>query len=115
MTTPERLRRRQRREGVAVIVIGVLLIFQGWYFQNEDQDQRDCTREQIQQLVETLEKRGGLAQRESDNTASVLLTASEATNGDEVAEALQEYRVESAKIKAARAANPIEFPTGECA
>jgi hypothetical protein len=114
VTTPERLRRRQRIELVMVLFVGIMLIVQSWYFQRENEQDRACTRVQVEQLVDTLERRGALAQRESDNTASVLLAASDATEGTDFQPVLDRYKVELAKIKEERANTPIEFPTGEC-
>ena len=114
MTTPERFRRRQRVEGIAVLVIGALLLVQAWYFQDQDKEQRECIRDQVQSVVNTLTARSGLAQRESDNTARVLTAAADADEQTDFRRVLDEYKLEQERITNAREANPIKYPTGEC-
>lgn len=122
MTTPERLRRRQRREGFAVIVIGLGLIFQQWYFGNRADDAaqanaatNECIARQFSKLSAVLSARSDLAQRESNAVADVLVTAANATNGDQVAAALRRYDRERRAIAKARKDNPLpKFPTGRC-
>ena len=114
MTTPEKFRRRQRIEGAAVTVIGALLLAQAWYFQNQDEEQRDCIRDQVQSVVNTLTARSGLAQRESDNTARVLIAAADADAETNFQSVLDRYKREQEAITAARDANPIKYPTGTC-
>lgn len=114
MTTPENFRRRQRIEGAAVAVIGALLLAQAWYFQDQDREQRDCIRDQVQSVVNTLTERGELAQRESDNTSRVILAAAEADENTDFGKVLEDYRTEQQAIAKERAENPIKYPTGTC-
>jgi len=114
VTTPERFRRRQRIEGAVVAILGILLLVQAWYFQDQDKEQRDCIRDQVQSVVNTLTERGELSQRESDNTSRVILAVSEATEEGEFRQVLEDYRTEQEAITAEREANPIAYPTGTC-
>jgi hypothetical protein len=122
VTTPEAFRRRQRFEGILVVIIGLGLLASTWYFNNRDEQRRDgiaatqeCIAQQFQKLSDTLSARSDLTQRESNAVADVLVTAAAAKSGDEVTEALRRYDVERRAIAKARKENPLpNFPTGRC-
>jgi hypothetical protein len=65
MTTPERLKRRQLIEGAMLIVIGLAMLWQSWYFAGQADEQRQCLVDNFQELSVALDARGDLAERES--------------------------------------------------
>lgn len=116
MTTPERLRRRQRIEGVVLILLGVLMVLQSWHVQSNANDQRECLQGNFTALSEALDARGGLAAREGAATEAVIRAVS-AADGDEAAldEAFDAYEREQTAIDKVRADNPLPpFPPGTC-
>lgn len=143
MTTPERLRRRQRIEGAFIVVIGVLLVVSTLWFRHQDDEQRACIGENFADMSAALEARGLLAERETDlnrREARAQFAESKAnrvfyrdafasTTEADIFEAYGDYRARleridrtRAEIKAERQAvnkerkdNPIPaFPRGAC-
>lgn len=125
MTTPERLRARQRRELRAIVVIGILLVGLGAaqlatyvHFKQLDQRQRSCIAQNLGGLIGSLTVRGEIASRESraarlESRANRLESralnqeflprAFAATTQTEVFEAYGAYRVQLSKVNAMRA------------
>lgn len=143
MTTPERLRRRERRNGYALIVLGIVIGLVSIYFHQQDAAQRRCISEQFSKLSTALTVRGDLAKREARathkeaNAQKLESKANQMFYRDAFSSATQagvfdaygQYRVtihavnqERAhvqamreRIKAARANTPIpDFPAGTC-
>lgn len=80
MTTPERLKRRQLIEGAMLIVIGLLMIAQSWYFNAQGREQRECLQRNFTALSEALDVRSALTDRETAaaqrlNTAELRVTS----------------------------------------
>lgn len=143
MTTPERLRRRQRIEGTFLVIIGLLLIVSTLWFRYQDHQQRTCLATNFGNLRSALEVRGDLANRDSRanrlETAAAriearslnkfLVAAFAATDQSGVLEAYGDYRVSVMKaaeirervdrrreqIRKEREGTPIPaFPEGTC-
>lgn len=129
MTTPERLRRRQRIEGVFLVVIGVGTLLQFNYFHHQDQDQRDCLYDVIAAQNAALTARGDLAQQDSEINASesaatrglivdVFASKSSEEARDSFEKAVKQWAEvddRRAEVKKKRAENPIpELPEGTC-
>lgn len=115
MTTPERLRSRQRTE-TRLVVATIILVFGSWAWSNhQDAKQQECVADNFSRLSAVLQARGALSQEESDATRRVLETAATATSGEPVAKALDEYLATQNDIKERRDHSPIPaFPTGKC-
>jgi hypothetical protein len=135
MTTPERLRRRQLVEGGLLIVIGILMLGQTFYFNAVDREQRRCVTENFQELSVALDARAALVDREtSQNQAlwSIYAEAAGLVNSDDdpsyelgpkeqhrlqekLVEQLLVYEDAIEEIKAERKENPLPpYPVGEC-
>lgn len=133
MTTPENLRRRQRIEGVIVILLAIFTVFQAVLFNIEDRAQRDCFESKFSDLSYALDARAGLAERESRATRDVLLVYAEAAGilkddpTKELTPAQQEalqvklvktlltYKSEIEDIQRERRDNPVPpYPVGIC-
>lgn len=119
MTTPERLRRRQRREssfialvGLAVLVSSLWLNSQDAAQQREDQTQRECIARNFTDLSEALNARAELAKKdarasrieaeanrlESRANNEFYRGAFAATGTAEVLDAYGDYRVTMAQV-----------------
>ena len=133
MTTPERLRRRQRIEGSALIIIALLMLGQSWYFNAEDRDQRACIQQNFVELSRALDARADLTQRETSQNKALWLIYAEAAGlvkDDPTAELkpkdqarlqrelvaqLLEYKREITEIEQERRENPLPpYPVGVC-
>lgn len=115
MVTPERFRRRQRIEGVALLILGVLTIILAIYFRAQDTAQRECVADKFSELARVLQIRGDLQQRDANSQARVILRVAKADDPSEVRSALDLYVSEQADIEAERARHPVPpFPAGSC-
>jgi hypothetical protein len=143
MTTPERLRRRQRIEGTFIALIGIFLVLSSLYSRHQYSTQRDCMAVNFGQLTDSLTARADLAAREAkvsrlESEATRLESrannqfykrAFAATDRSAVFAAYGKYRVRMAEVadmratvdrrrlhlSAKRDANPIPaFPAGTC-
>lgn len=135
MTTPERLKKRQRiiefTTGMYFFAVSIGVGVFVWDGEQKDAkreaaaaEQRqataavvECITDNFTDLAAALEARGKLTQRESDAVRKVLRTAAEVNGGSDAAvtRALDEYLIEQAKISDARERNPLPpFPSGEC-
>lgn len=116
MTTPERLRRRQRFIELILVPLVILCACGSVIYSNQQSDkQQACMADQFAKLSESLNARSNLSQRASNAVAKVLSTAANAKSGDEVAAALREYDRETRAIAKEREEHPLpKFPTGRC-
>lgn len=115
MTTPERLRRRQRRESAFIAVLafalGVVVLV---YRVQEGRDDR-CFEAYLKSDSETSQLRSGLVERESQATRDVLRGSGEVTTREEFEALLAAYDAELRAIDAERKDNPVEpFTTETC-
>ena len=129
MTTPERLRRRQRREEILLILLGVAVGLVSIYFHQRDVDSRQCMAHNFSDLSSALSVRGDLAAKdsaaneaESAATRQLIIDAFAAKNRQEAFAAFHKAQEGWAKVDKQRAqiqkereANPIpDFPAGTC-
>lgn len=133
MTTPEHFRRRQRIEGVIVILLAIFTVIQAVAFSLEDSDQRTCVERKFSELSEALEARSGLAARESEATRRVWAVYGEyagivkghpnqeLTPEDrerlqrQFVDALLNYQAEVKAVQRERRENPVPpYPVGSC-
>lgn len=115
MTTPERLRRRQRRESAFIAVLAMLLCVAVVYFRGQDAAQDRCLSAFVETQNETQAIRSKLVERESAATRAVITAALNANGRRDVARAFRNYRVENRAIDRQREENPVRmFPEGIC-
>lgn len=129
MTTPERLRRRQRIEGLILIAIGVFSLLQFNYFHGQDDKQRACLADVVREQNEVLTLRGDLSKQDSDinadesaATRTLIVKVFAATDSEGARAAFAEAQHKWAdidarrdEVTAARRANPIpDLPAGTC-
>lgn len=115
MTTPERLRRRQRIEGSLLVLIGLLVLLQSLWFNTEDRQQRRCLEENFSDLSVALEARAKLTQQDTESTRRVILAASTAHSRGKLRAALDRYVREQTAIQQERRAHPLPpYPPGTC-
>ena len=129
MTTPERLRRRQRFESLGIAVLCLMLVGSTLYSAREDQQQNKCLTDQVTKLTDSLTFRTGLTQQDAALNQSadriqdeVILRVAEATTEAQADAAFDTFResramieTERQNIQEEREANPVPpFPTGAC-
>lgn len=130
MTTPEKLRRRQRIEtalvGLLMVVVGVTQYINDREDNRQDAEAaaaRACLAKQITSLTDALNARSAPAGSLNEATGDVLdsfVAAAEAQkkgkdNSTEILAALNHYAEVRAEVRKSRAENPFPaFPTGKC-
>lgn len=115
MTTPERLRRRQRIEGSLLIFLAICMLLQAWYFHSQDNDQKSCIAQQFHKSSVVQAARGKLVERDSAAKTEVIKEIAKAKTKEDVRNALDEYLVTQTKIDSDRKDHQIPpFPPGKC-
>lgn len=129
MTTPERLRRRQRIEGTFLVIIGIFMLVQFQYFQDKDEAQRACLVDVVADQNAALSRRGDIASQdaavnaeESTATRALIVEAFASKTREEALAAFAKAQDKWAavdkkrqQVAAARRSNPIpDFPDGTC-
>lgn len=72
VTTPDRLRRRQRLLGALVMILAVFTVTQATYLTVQDRDQNACFQDRFTELSRVSRIRAGLSEQETRATADVL-------------------------------------------
>lgn len=133
MTSPERFRRRQRIEGVVLILLAIFTVIQTVAFQLSDRGQQQCVETKFSELSVALDARADLTARETAASAKVWRVWGEAAGlaenapGHELSpededrlqgqlvDALLGYQREVKAIQAEREENPLPpYPVGSC-
>lgn len=115
MTTPERLRRRQRIESLFIAVLAACLVAAFLYFQGQASAQQQCLSTYISVNSETSAIRSKLVERESKTTRAFLLDATAAKSREEFAKTRAQYARRLMAIDQARDENPVRtLPKGVC-
>lgn len=129
MTTPEKFRRRQRLEGIALLILALAVSVSVYYFDHQDDEQRACVAENFSDLASTLAVRGDLStkearadQIESSATRQLFDDAFAASDEADFLAAYTRYQAglakadrKRARVAEVRAANPFPaFPEGSC-
>lgn len=115
MTTPERLRRRQRFETFLVAVTMALsaatIVTQS--HRNDSQDK--CLTDSFADLTRTLTIRGQLSTDDTNNLNAIVGRISAAQSEDDVRAAFTDYLEARKKIDNTREKTPIPpYPSGKC-
>lgn len=115
MTTPERLRRRQRLESFGIALLAVLLVAATLYFKGVSDAQQACLRNYISFSSHTSAVRARLLDEESAATRHVIVSGLTAGSHADIERAKQQYDDAMQQIDRARAANPVQpIPKGVC-
>lgn len=115
MTTPERLRRRQRLESAGLAVLALGLVASVIWTDRQDAQQGECIRSFIEADSETGAIRSQLVEDESQANREVIGQVLASTTREEIDQAEADWRAELDRIDAVRAANPVRpFPVGVC-
>lgn len=118
MTTPERLRRRQRIESTFIVILTIALVAAALWFNGQASAQQTCLSTYISINSQTTKIRSDLVSRESKTTRKFLLDATDpdkVKTREEFQKIRARYKRSLASIDAARAANPVQpFPKGVC-
>lgn len=115
MTTPERLRRRQLIEGTVLIILGICMILQAWYFHHNDIIQKKCLADQITAVTKSYTARAKITQRDSEAKTKVIKEVAQAKTQEQVRSALNEFLTTQNQIDEDRKNHPVPpFPPGTC-
>jgi hypothetical protein len=115
MTTPERLRRRQRLESLGIAVLAAALVLAFIYFQGRSSAQQKCVSTFITLNSKTTAVRSSLVEKESKATRRIISGALTAESREDIIKARDRYFRALASIDKVRAENPVEpFPKGVC-
>lgn len=115
MTTPERLRRRQRINDIGIALLAGLLLFAWFYFQGRADAQDHCLTNYISTNSETSKVRSALVEQESKATRDIILNGTAAKSREEFKKARDQYVSALKAIDRARDENPVQpFPKGVC-
>lgn len=120
MTTPERLRRRQIREFIALVILGVLVVSSTLYDAHKRDEQasafQNCISSVVHDLTTTLDARAALtdprAQSVSDLISDLLAAKGNQAKGRA---AVARYEATQTRLAALTKNHPIPpFPNGKC-
>lgn len=115
MTTPERLRRRQLIEGSILIILGIVMILQAWYFHHNDIIQKACLAKQITAVTRSYTARADITERDSNAKTTVIRDVAMAKTQEDVRRALDTFLKDQTQIDRDRANHPVPpFPPGTC-
>lgn len=115
MTTPERLRRRQRIETALVAVTMALAAASTVTSSHRNDEQDQCFADQFEKLSRSLTVRGDLNAQDSENLNTVVRTISAARTQDDVRAAFAHYLEQRRAIDHKREQTPIPpYPSGQC-
>lgn len=115
MTTPERLRRRQRRLDAFIAVLAIGLCASVFYFDDLDDDRSACLSSFIESDNDTGKIRSGLVERESEATREIIRKALTAETREDILLARDHYFESLARIDLLREQNPVErFDPSTC-
>jgi len=115
MTTPENFRRRQRLEGVGLVLLGAFTIAYTVYSDARDDRQDACVTEQVQEIGEAQVQGRKLLTRDLENIKDVIAAALTAEDRAALIEARDDYFARGDKIAEDRKNHPVpEFPEGKC-
>lgn len=113
MTTPERLRRRQIRESIALAVLALLLAASVVWFEVQDRQQRECLFSYIETDSQTSAIRSSLVRQESEAFRRVIRDAGTATSRESFEAALDRAETSWERIDQEREENPVRRFTSE--
>lgn len=115
MTTPERFRRRQRIEALAVVIVGLFSVWSGWHFDQQQKDQQDCIERKFSEFTTTLKLRGNLTTQQLNQFKNLIDGALESTTPQDFEPVKKQYNRTSARIARIKANHPIQaYPNGAC-
>lgn len=115
MTTPERLRRRQRIEGFVLIILTLAMVVQSIYFNSRDNKQNDCIATSFANLTHSSQIRAKLVERDSKLKTSVIKKAFDSKSQEEFSRVKTYFETEQAKIDEERRLHPVPpFTPSKC-
>lgn len=115
MTTPERLRRRQRFESLFIALLAGALVIVFIYFRGQDDAQERCFNNYFETQARVSQIRGDIVERESNATRRVIASALTAQTKGDLIKAREAYFRALKAIDHARETHPVpQFPEGVC-
>jgi CHASE1-domain containing sensor protein len=124
VTTPERLRRRQRIESVLVVIVIVLSCLSTTWLMNRQKSTQQCLEESVQDLTNALQVRSTSTNQLLGDVAGLVLEPNpdETTQANAFRDLLVQYQTDNAefdrrenKLVNLRAQTPYpDYPDGKC-
>lgn len=116
MTTPEKLRRRQRREALFIGLLALALV-SGWlYFRARTDTVLDCVVQYAENQSTTSKIRARITQRESDATRAVITGARRVKTPAQFDDLFDQYERRLGRIDRSRDRHPVPgFSIETCA
>lgn len=115
MTTPERLRARQRRESAFIAILAIALAVVVFIYRYQEERDDRCFRAYLANQSETSKTRGEIVERESQATRDAIHGSGSVTSREEFKALLEAYDKELRAVDQARKDNPIqEFNPETC-
>lgn len=107
MTTPERLRRRQRIEAAFVALLAFALAGSWWYFRDRTDEVVTCVVQYAENQSETNLKRSQIVESESETTRQIIRRAFRAESERESFAAFEKWNERVKRIDRRRDRNPV--------
>lgn len=115
MTTPERIRRRQRREQWFIAVLALALVAGVIYFRNRQDTTVACVVQYAQSQSDSQRIRSGLVSRESQAVRRVILGVRDVDTREEYRALFDRYERSLHRIDSGRRRHPVpEFDLQAC-
>lgn len=115
MTSPERIRRRQRIEIFLILLLLSGMIAQQWYFGNRYEEHTECLETKIREMNNAYSARSEVSADEFALVDATIFSIVLANGQTEVRQALENYRTGRGELQRERRTNPVPpFPGSEC-
>lgn len=119
MTTPEKLRRRQRRESAGLLILGLVMTVTTIYDSNQRDKQKDefqeCITSVVTELTDSLTARSNLTEPDARSVRELIRDLLKSKTEADSRKAISAYNATQVEIAKVRKSNPIPpFPDGTC-
>lgn len=119
MTTPEKIRRRERLLGVGVVICGLLVALSTYLGDRRDDRQdrqfRECITTVVGGLTDSLTARSNLTEPDALSVRVLISDLLKSKSEKDSRKAIREYNQTQADLAKVRKSNPIPpFPDGTC-
>lgn len=119
MTTPEKVRRRERLLGVGLVICGLLVAGSSYLNDKRDDAQdkefRNCITQVVGELTDSLTARSDLTEPDAKSVRELISDLLQAKSPEDSQAAIKKYNHTQADLADIRKTNPIPpFPDGTC-
>lgn len=119
MTTPEKVRRRERLLGIGLVICGLLVAVSTYLNDKRDDRQdrqfQDCITSVVGELTDSLTARSNLTEPDAKSVRVLISDLLKARSEADSRKAINEYNTTQERLAGVRKSNPIPpFPDGTC-